>query len=167
MPSALGAKTSATTVGMVDWKTIAPVMLPIASVSLPCADPDDRVELLGQLGRDRRDDQGEQHRVEPSVVARCSTASTKATAPTMISPSAKRTWTLTTRSRGTAGSLAMGAAVEAMEAQRREVLGVDVRVGLEVALDVPGVDADQDRRPRSTSSQTGSSGRNAAPMASA
>ena len=32
---ALDAKTSATTVGMVDWKTIAPVMLPIASVSLP------------------------------------------------------------------------------------------------------------------------------------
>ncbi len=32
----LEAKTSATTVGMVDWKTIAPVMLPIASVSLPC-----------------------------------------------------------------------------------------------------------------------------------
>ena len=31
----LEAKTSATTVGIVDWKTIAPVMLPIASVSLP------------------------------------------------------------------------------------------------------------------------------------
>ena len=31
----LDAKTSATTVGIVDWKTIAPVMLPIASVSLP------------------------------------------------------------------------------------------------------------------------------------
>ena len=29
------AKTSATTVGIVDWKTIAPVMLPMASVSLP------------------------------------------------------------------------------------------------------------------------------------
>src|SRR3954469_15188264 len=31
----LDAKMSATTVGMHDWKTIAPVMLPIASVSLP------------------------------------------------------------------------------------------------------------------------------------
>ena len=31
----LDAKSSATTVGIVDWKTIAPVMLPIASVSLP------------------------------------------------------------------------------------------------------------------------------------
>ena len=29
------ANSSATTVGIVDWKTIAPVMLPIASVSLP------------------------------------------------------------------------------------------------------------------------------------
>src|SRR6478672_12753927 len=31
----LDAKRSATTVGIHDWKTIAPVMLPIASVSLP------------------------------------------------------------------------------------------------------------------------------------
>ena len=30
------ANTRATTVGIVDWKTIAPVMLPMASVSLPC-----------------------------------------------------------------------------------------------------------------------------------
>ena len=34
-PTVLDAKTRATTVGIVDWKTIAPVMLPIASVSLP------------------------------------------------------------------------------------------------------------------------------------
>ena len=33
---ASGAKTRATTVGMLAWKTIAPVMLPIARVSLPC-----------------------------------------------------------------------------------------------------------------------------------
>ncbi len=39
--------------------------------------------------------------------------------------------------------VAMGATVDPVEAQRREVRGVDVGVGLEVALDVPGVDADQ------------------------
>ena len=60
----LDAKTSATTVGMHDWKTIAPVMLPIASVGLPLADPDHRIELLGQLGRDRGDDQREQDAVD-------------------------------------------------------------------------------------------------------
>ncbi len=32
---AAGARSSATTVGMADWKTIAPVMFPMASVSLP------------------------------------------------------------------------------------------------------------------------------------
>jgi hypothetical protein len=32
---AAGAKTRATTVGIMLWKTIAPVMFPIASVSLP------------------------------------------------------------------------------------------------------------------------------------
>ena len=50
----------------------------------------------------------------------------------------------TTRSRGDRRVVAVGAAIEAVEAQRREVLGVDVGVGLEVALDVPGVDPEQD-----------------------
>src|SRR5512146_432139 len=38
-----GAKMSATDTGIADWKTIAPVMLPIASVSLPCRTQ--RIEL--------------------------------------------------------------------------------------------------------------------------
>ena len=53
---------------------------------------------------------------------------------------------MTTRRRGDGRVVAMGRRVEAPEAQRREVLGVDVGVGLEVALDVPGVDPDQDDR---------------------
>ena len=38
----------------------------------------------------------------------------------------------------------MRGTVEPVEPERREVLGVDVGIGLEVALDVPGVDPDQD-----------------------
>ena len=56
------------------------------------------------------------------------------------------TWTLTTRSRGSCGSRGQPTGIEAVEAERREVLGVDVRLGLEVALHVPGVDPDQDDR---------------------
>ena len=114
---------------------------------LALADPDDRVELLGQLGRDRRDDQGEQRARRRRAWSRgARPRRRRRRAPTMISPSAARTWRLTTRSRGTAGSSRWARAVEAVEAQRREVLGVDVGVGLEVALDVPGVDPDQDDR---------------------
>ena len=80
----------------------------------------------------------------PNDVARCSTAPTKKYAPTMISPSAARTWTLTIRRRGGAAGILDVARVEVAEAERREVLQVDARVGLEMALHVPDVDPDQD-----------------------
>jgi hypothetical protein len=47
-----------TVTGKDDWNTIAPVMLPSASVSLP-RDPQHAVELLRQLGRHRRQEERE------------------------------------------------------------------------------------------------------------
>ena len=79
-----------------------------------------------------------------SCVAMWSTASTKKIAPRTIRPRATTTCRLTTRSRGTLGSTRCAFAIEAMETERSEVLGVDVWIGLEVALDVPGIDPDQD-----------------------
>ena len=141
------AKTSATTVGIVDWKTIAPVMLPIASVSLPWRTQMTELNFSGSSVAIGAMTRARSAGSTPSVVARCSTASTKKTAPTMISPRAARTCRLTTRRRGAARVVAMGAA----RSRRRKrsgarSVGVDVRVGLEVALDVPGVDPDQDDR---------------------
>ncbi len=98
------AKTSATTVGIVDWKTIAPVMLPIARVSLPCRTQMTELNFSGSSVAIGAMTRASRALSTWSSVARCSTASTKKTAPRTISPSAASTWTLTTRSRGVAGS---------------------------------------------------------------
>ncbi len=101
----LDAKTSATTVGIVDWKTIAPVMLPIARVSLLARTQITELNFSGSSVAIGAMTSASRVLSTPSEVARCPTASTKKTAPSTIRPRAKITWTLTTRSRGTAGSV--------------------------------------------------------------
>ena len=79
-------------------------------------------------------------------MARCSTASTKKTAPSDDQREGHEDLEVDDPQPRDGRVGPMGAAVEPVEAQRREVLRVDVRVRLEVALDVPGVDAEQDDR---------------------
>src|SRR6478609_8169601 len=100
----LDAKTSATTVGMHDWKTIAPVMLPIARVSLP---PRTQMIELNFSGSSVAIGAMTSARSVLSTlnwVAIWSTAFTKKTAPRTMRPSAAATCRLTTRRRGTTGS---------------------------------------------------------------
>ncbi len=54
-------------VGMHDWKTIAPVMLPIASVSLPCRTQIRLLNFSGSSVAIGRDDQRQQDRVETEL----------------------------------------------------------------------------------------------------
>ena len=50
--------------GIVDWNTIAPVMGPEGQRVLALANPEEAVRLLGQLGRERRQDQREDQRLD-------------------------------------------------------------------------------------------------------
>ena len=138
------ANRSATTVGIVLWKTIAPVMFPMASVSLLWRTQMHAVELLGELGRDRGHDQREQHLGDARAsVASRSTAPTKTIAPSMIRPSDASTWNDTIRRRG--------AGCRSSSRRRRAVAGAAARgrpatallLGLEVLADVPRVDQQQ------------------------
>src|SRR3954452_6581732 len=79
----LDAKTSATTVGMVDWKTIAPVMLPIARVSLPWRTQMMELNFSGSSVAIGAMTRASSAGSIPSVDARWLTASTKKIAPTM------------------------------------------------------------------------------------
>ena len=102
---ASAANSRATTVGIVDWKTIAPVMLPMARVSLPWRTQ--MIELnfsgssvaIGAMTRARITG------AIPIEVDRCSTASTKKNAPSTIRLTAVATWRFTTRRRGTASAV--------------------------------------------------------------
>ena len=148
-----GAKMSATETGIADWKTIAPVMLPIASVSLPCRTQMIELNFSGSsvaIG------------AITSVSSTSSTPSDVATCPDGIDECDRadddqperdedlqvdraQAWAAVGRRRSTG--------IEAMEPQRREVLDVDRRVRLEVGLHVPPVDheehdRDDDLRPR-------------------
>src|SRR6188472_2406924 len=76
----LDAKTSATTVGIVDWKTIAPVMLPIASVSLPWRTQMIELNFSGSSVAIGAMTSASSAGSTPSVVERWATASTKNTA---------------------------------------------------------------------------------------
>ena len=138
------ANRSATTVGIVDWKTIAPVMLPIARVSLSWRTQMIELNFSGSSVAIGAMTSARMAGSTLSCVARSVTASTKNAAPTMMKPSAVMTCTLTTRRRGTPGSVAMGRPVDPMEPQRRELRRMLGRLLLEVAADVPGVDRDQD-----------------------
>src|SRR6187402_3556876 len=103
MTHELEAKTSATTVGIVDWKTIAPVILPMASVSLPWRTQMIELNFSGSSVAIGAMTRASSAGSTPSVDARWLTASTKKTAPMMIKVSAARTCRLTTRRRGTTG----------------------------------------------------------------
>ena len=113
---------------------------------LALADPDDRVELLGQLGRDRRDDEGEQDLGSRRAPSRRGPRHRR-TRPRRRRSARARPAPGCSRSAGAGRALAVRAgrpaAVEAMEAERREVLDVDRWVGLEMALDVPRVDREE------------------------
>ena len=141
---ASAAKSSATTVGIVDWKTIAPVMLPIASVSLPWRTQMTELNFSGSSVAIGAMTRASEHLASsPSEVARCSTASTKKNAPSDDQPERDSTWRLTTRSRGTPPGRRRrrpdrGGGTGAARGPRRRR-----RVGLEVALHVPAVDPDQ------------------------
>ena len=139
----LEAKTRATTVGIVDWNTIAPVMLPIASVSLPWRTQMTELNFSGSSVAIGAMTSASRTLSTPSWRARWSTASTKKTAPSTISAERREDLQVHDPQPRDDRIVRVRAAVEAMEAQRREVGRVDVRVGLEMALHVPGVDADQ------------------------
>ena len=146
----LDANTSATTVGIADWKTIAPVMLPIARVSLPWRTQMTELNFSGS---------------SVAIGAMTSASSTSST-PSVVGEVLDRVdeedradddqaeghedlEVHDPQARARPGRRD-ARPVEPVEAQRREVLGIDVRVGLEVALDVPPVDAEQHDAPRPT-----------------
>ena len=79
--------------GNVDWNTIAPVTLPIASVSLRRREPQHAVELFGELGGDGRHQEREHQARDAEALrdaSRC--ASTKMRAAPTISTRASRVW---------------------------------------------------------------------------
>jgi hypothetical protein len=98
---ASAAKRSATTVGIVDWKTIAPVMFPIARVSLPWRTQITELNFSGSSVAIGAMTSARIVGAMPNEVDRCWTASTKKKAPRTMNPSAVSTWRLTTRRRGT------------------------------------------------------------------
>ena len=151
----LDAKTRATTVGMVDWKTIAPVMLPIASVSLPWRTQITELNFSGSSVAIGAMTSASSSAVDAELRRRGARRrrrrrSRRAT----MRPSATRTWTLTIRSRGTR-RLARGArrGRAGGSAAARGPPASTSASACEVALDVPGVDPDAARRPRSTSAR--------------
>ena len=139
----LDAKTSATTVGIVDWKTIAPVMLPIASVSLPWRTQMIELNFSGSSVAIGAMTRASSAGSTPSVVARWLDRVDEEDGADDDQPERGEDLQVDDPQARHGRVVAMGADVEPVEAQRREVRGVDVGVGLEVALDVPGVDADQ------------------------
>ena len=70
------ANTSATTVGIADWNTIAPVMLPIASVSLPCRTQISELNFSGSSVAMGAITSASRISLTPIDAARCSTAPT-------------------------------------------------------------------------------------------
>ena len=94
---------------------------------LALADPDDRVELLGQLGRDRGDDQGEQRGVDAERGREVLDGVDEEER--ADDDQAERGQDLEVddpQPRARAGSSRWARTVEPVEAQRREVRGVDV-----------------------------------------
>ena len=146
------------------WKTIAPVMLPIARVSLPWRTQMHAVELLGQLGRDRGDDQGQQglveaerlgqvrHRADEQVRA-ADDAGEGEHDLEPDDPQARRV------------GMCRAADVEPVEPERREV-GVAVAcLGLEVLADVVARRSTSRTAAATQRGQARSAGRKATPMA--
>src|SRR3954464_4385324 len=91
----LEAKTSPTTVGMHDWKTIAPVMLPIARVGFPWPTQMTEFSFSGSSVATGAMMRASSTLSTLSWWAMSSMAATNAYAPRTISPSATSTWRLT------------------------------------------------------------------------
>ncbi len=137
------AKISATTVGIVDWKTIAPVILPIAKRVLALAHPDDGVELLRQLGRDRGDDEGEEQAVDVELLGEVLDGVDEEDRTEHDQPERDNDLEVHHTQPRNGGFTPVRASVDAMEPEWREFLGVHLSLRLEVPLDVPGVDPDE------------------------
>src|SRR5258708_38232606 len=84
----LDANTSATTVGIVLWNTIAPVMLPMASVSLPWRTQITELNFSGSSVAMGATTSARSASSTPNECARCSTALTNTAAPTTMQASA-------------------------------------------------------------------------------
>ena len=78
---ASAANSRATTVGIADWNTIAPVMLPIASVSLPWRTQITELNFSGSSVAIGAMTSASRASSTPNDVARCSTAPTKTVRP--------------------------------------------------------------------------------------
>ena len=89
---------------MADWNTIAPVMLPIASVSLPWRTQMSELNFSGSSVAIGAITSASSSSLTPSAAASRSTAPTNRYAPPTMNARATMTWTLTIRSRGTACS---------------------------------------------------------------
>ena len=119
------ANTSATTVGIVDWKTIAPVMLPIASVSLPWRTQMIELNFSGSSVAIGAMTRASSTLVDAERAARCSTASTKTMAPSDDQAERDDDLDVDDPQPRHGRVRPMRGAVEPVEAQRREVRGVD------------------------------------------
>ena len=143
MCHASAANSRATIVGIVDWNTIAPVMLPIARVSLPCRTQMTELNFSGNSVAIGAMTRARISGSTPSDVDRCSTASTKKNAPTTIRASAVSDLEVHDAEARHRPLAVRGRGIEAVEAERGEILEVDGRVVREVAPHVPAVDADE------------------------
>ena len=93
-------KSRPSTVGTQLWKTMAPVMLPIASVSFPVRTHRTLLNFSGSSVAMGAMIRARMVGSSPTTVDRCSTAPTKTWAPMMISASASTTWLTMIRIRG-------------------------------------------------------------------
>ena len=93
--SSHGVKSMPIETGIVLWKTMAPVILPMSEGVLIVPHPDDGVELLRQFRSQRRQDERNQASRYADGHDRCSTASTKKWAPKPITTTVPMSWVAT------------------------------------------------------------------------
>ena len=113
---------------------------------LALADPDHGVELLGQLGRDRGDDEREQRLVEAERRRQVLDGADEEVRTEDDERKGGDDLEVDHPEPGRVRVLGEPAAIEPAEPERGEVLGVGRGIGLEVGLHVPRVDPDQDDR---------------------
>ena len=101
------------------------------------------LNFSGQLRGDRRDDERQQHLVDAELAGEVLDGIDEEDGPDDDQAEGGEDLEVDDPEPRDRRIRPMRAAVDAMEAERSEVLGIDVRVGLEVSLDVPGVDADE------------------------
>ena len=111
---------------------------------LALADPDDGVELLRQLGGDRGDDEGEERLVQAERRREVLDGADEEVRADDDQAERREDLDVDDPQARRGGGILDVARVEVAESERREVLDVDARVGLEMALHVPDVDPDED-----------------------